>query len=208
MSAPFRLGLTGSIGMGKSTTAAMFAEEGCAVWDADAAVHKLYSRDGAAVPEVARLCPDAISDGAVCRQTLSRWIDREPDALARLEAVVHPLVAADRARFAEEAGSDFVVFDIPLLYETGAESELDAVAVVSAPGELQRARVLQREGMTEARLAAVLRRQIPDAEKRALADFVIPTHDLAVARAAVHDVFTDIRRRHAGSGSRHRNDGA
>jgi dephospho-CoA kinase len=194
MTRPFVIGLTGSIGMGKSTTAAMFAEAGVPVWDADAAVHRLYARGGAAVEEIRALCPEAVADGAVRREVLKAWIDRDPGALSRIEAVVHPRVAADRAAFVAAAESDVVVVDVPLLYETGGEAAVDAVVVVSAPPEVQRARVLARPGMTEARLAAILARQMPDAEKRARADYVIPTVALEDARAGVQDVLNTIRR--------------
>jgi dephospho-CoA kinase len=197
MTRPFRLGLTGSVGMGKSTTAAMFAEAGVPVWDADAAVHRLYSAGGAGVPVIAALVPDAIRDGAVDRSVLRQAVLDDPGLLARIEACIHPLVAADRAAFlAGHAAADLVLLDIPLLYETGAEGSVDAVAVVSAPAEVQRERVLARPGMTEAAFAAILARQVPDAEKRRRADYVIDTgRGLEAARAAVLSLIADIRRR-------------
>ncbi|MBB3711321.1 dephospho-CoA kinase [Limimaricola variabilis] len=190
----FRLGLTGSIGMGKSTTAAMFADEGLPVWDADAAVHRLYGPGGAAVAPMAALFPEAIVDGAVSRDALKQIIAADPGALSRIETVVHPLVRADREDFAARQASDIVVFDIPLLYETGGETEMDAVAVVSAPAKVQAARVLARPGMTHDQLDAILARQMPDMEKRACADYVIETVTLDAARAAVRQVIDRIRK--------------
>jgi dephospho-CoA kinase len=181
--------------MGKSTTAAMFAEAGVPVWDADAAVHRLYARDGAAVEGVRAICPEAVVDGEVRRDVLKDWIDHDPGVLKRIEAVVHPLVAADRAAFIAKAEADVVVVDVPLLFETGGEAAVNAVVVVSAPPKVQRARVLARQGMTEARFDAILARQMPDADKRARADYVIQTVTLEDARRGVQDVLNDIRRR-------------
>jgi dephospho-CoA kinase len=195
MRRPLVIGLTGSIGMGKSTTAAMFAEAGVPVWDADAAVHRLYAKGGAAVGPIRGICPEAVVDGEVRREVLKDWIDRDPSALGRIEAVVHPLVAADRAAFVAGAAADVVVVDVPLLLETGGEAAVDAVVVVSAPPDVQRARVLARPGMTQARLEAMLARQMPDAQKRARADYVIGTLSLEEARRGVQDVLEDMRRR-------------
>jgi dephospho-CoA kinase len=197
MTRSFRLGLTGSIGMGKSTTARMFAEAGCAVWDADAAVHRLYGPGGAAVPAIAALHPAAIVDGAVSRDVLKVWIRNDPAALSRIEAVVHPLVAADRADFLAATDADIAVFDIPLLFEGGSERGFDAVAVVTAPPETQRARVLARPGMTEEQFESLLAKQLPDADKRARADFVIETDDMASAQIAVSRIVKTIRAGHA-----------
>lgn len=193
----FRLGLTGSIGMGKSTTAAMFATAGIPVWDADAAVHRLYAPGQPAALLIGRMFPQAMdADGGVMRSRLRDLIKADPSILDRLNAAVHPLVAADRARFLAEQTADIVLLDVPLLFETGLEAACDAVAVVSVPAEIQRQRVLAR-GMTEAEFQMILARQMPDAEKRARADYVIPTIDLEAAREAVKTVLMDIRRRMA-----------
>ena len=188
-----RLGLTGSIGMGKSTTARFFAEEGCAVWDADAAVHRLYARGGAGAEAIAAAYPEAVVEGAVDRGRLRAIIAEDPAALGRVEAIIHPLVAQDRVDFIAGQTADVTVLDIPLLYETGGERDLDAVAVVSAPPEEQRERVLGRGTMTEADFDAILARQVPDAEKRARADYVIETDTLDHARAQVRAVLAKIR---------------
>ncbi|MDH3665824.1 MAG: dephospho-CoA kinase [Paracoccaceae bacterium] len=172
------LGLTGSIGMGKSTALAVFADLGCPTWDADAAVHRLYGPDGAGAREIARLAPDAVGPDGVDRSLLRAAILAEPALLTRIEAAIHPLVAEDRDAFLAEAriaGARIAVCDIPLLFETGADNWLDRIAVVSAPADTQRARVLSRPGMTEAALDAILAKQVPDAEKRARADYVIDT---------------------------------
>lgn len=194
MKKPFLLGLTGSIGMGKSTTAAMFAEAGVPVWDADAAVHRLYGAGGAAVEPMRALHPAAIIDGAVSRAALKSWIASDPTALKQIEAVIHPLVARDRADFiADSAGAGIVVLDVPLLFETGAAGAMDAVVVVSAPPEVQRARVLERGTMTEAEFETILAKQTPDSEKRARADFIIETTSPEAARAAVNGILAKIR---------------
>ncbi|MBI1217025.1 MAG: dephospho-CoA kinase [Rhodobacteraceae bacterium] len=198
MTRPYLLGLTGSIGMGKSTTAGFFAESGVPVWDADAAVHRLYAPGGAAVPVLGALFPEAIVAGAVDRAALKARIAADPTALPRIEAAVHPLVTADRAAFiAAHSGAPLIVLDIPLLFETGAEAQVDGTLVVSAPADLQRARVLARPGMTEAHFAAILGRQMPDAEKRRRATWVIETTGLETTRTAVRDLIDTIRGRHA-----------
>jgi dephospho-CoA kinase len=191
---PFVLGLTGSIGMGKTTTAAMLREAGCAVWDADAAVHRLYAPGGAAVPLVAALAPQAVTGGAVNRGALRAALEADPALWPRLEAAVHPLAAGDRARFLAQTQAEVAVLDVPLLYETGLDRACDGVAVVSAPEEVQRARLLAR-GLDDATIAALLARQMPDAAKRARADWVIPTQTLEGARAAVRGMLDDIARR-------------
>ncbi|QDY69983.1 dephospho-CoA kinase [Qingshengfaniella alkalisoli] len=193
MSDCFKLGLTGSIGMGKSTTARMFSDLGCAVWDADAAVHRLYAEGGAAVEPMRKLRPVALMDGTVSRDRLKEWIATDPDALRQIEAVVHPLVAQDRADFLADCPSDIAVLDIPLLFETGAEGSVDGVAVVSAPHAMQRERVLARPGMTAEQFDQILARQMPDAEKRMRATWVIPTDTLETAKAAVKRVVQEIR---------------
>ncbi|WP_279512627.1 dephospho-CoA kinase [Meridianimarinicoccus aquatilis] len=197
MSDPFKLGLTGSIGMGKSTTAALFADHGCAVWDADEAVHRLYGRNGAAVDAIARLHPDAVEGGAVSRPALKAWIAKDPKALGKIEAIVHPLVSADRAAFLADTQSDIAVLDIPLLFEGGTKDAFDAVAVVSAPADIQRARVLARPGTTDAHFERILANQMPDAEKRKHADFIIETCDHSSAQVAVSQIVKDIRARNA-----------
>lgn len=189
----FKLGLTGSIGMGKSTTAKMFAEAGCAVWDADAAVHRLYSRGGKAVEAFERDFPEAVIEGEVSRAALKLIIGRDPTALKRIEEIVHPLVGEDRADFIAHATADILVFDIPLLFETGGNAAMDAVATVSAPAEIQKQRVMDRGTMTEAQFEAIREKQMPDAEKRARADYVIETDTLDHARAQVQAVIDDIQ---------------
>jgi dephospho-CoA kinase len=171
-----RLALTGSIGMGKSTVAAMFAERGVPVFDADATVRRLQGPGGRLVPAIERLFPGTTLNGAVDRGALSLVVLSQPEKLAQLEALVHPAVQEARRRFmAEHADAPALLFDIPLLFETSGESAFDHVIVVSAPIDLQRQRVLGRPGMTEDKFKAIIARQLPDADKRARADFVIDT---------------------------------
>ena len=192
---PYRLGLTGSIGMGKSTTAGFFVAAGVPVWDADAAVHRLYRAGGAGAAAVAGIAPAAVVDGAVDRDRLRQAVAADPGLLARIEARVHPLVAADREGFlARHAGAAVVVLDIPLLYETGGAGLVDGVLVVTAPTKVQRERVLARPGMTPEAFARILARQMPDAEKVARADFVIDSsRGLDAARADVLSLLERIR---------------
>lgn len=191
------IGLTGSIGMGKSTTAAMFREAGIPVYDADAAVHALYDVGGAAVGPVGEAFPGVVKDGRVDREELRQRVLGQPDELKRLNAIVHPLVGLDRVGFLKQAeadGCDWVVFDVPLLFETGGHANVDAIVVVSAPPEMQRERVLARPGMTPDRLDAILAQQTPDAEKRARAHYVVDTgQGLEAARAQVTDIVAKLR---------------
>ncbi len=188
----FLLGLTGSIGMGKSTTAAMFADAGVPVWDADAAVHQLYD-GGAAVGPMTKHFPTAVQNGVVSRDALKSIIAQDDTALKAIETIVHPLVAANRQAFIDEHDDPILLFDLPLLFETGAEAWLDAVVVVTAPEDVQRQRVLNRPGMTEDQFRMILSRQTPDAEKRKKADYLIETLTLDAARRAVDTVISQIR---------------
>jgi dephospho-CoA kinase len=170
------LGLTGSIGMGKSTTARFFSEQGVPVLDADAVVHALY--EGEAVAPIEQAFPGTGRSGRIDRDELSRRVVGDPEAFRRLEAIVHPLVRATQSRFlaeAERSGAPVAVLDIPLLFETGGDQRVDAVVVVTAPGEVQRARAFERPGMTDEKLSALLRKQVPDEEKRRRADFIVDT---------------------------------
>ncbi len=190
------LGLTGSIGMGKSTTAALFAEEGTWVHDADRTVHGLYAEGGEAVQPIAQAFPTAVSHGAVDRKALAAALGADPEAFATLERIVHPLVARSRDRFVEEArraGAQVVVLDVPLLFETGGHHGLDAVVVVSAPSHVQRQRVLERPGMTAEKFEGLLGRQVADEEKRARADFVVDTgQGLDHARRQVREILATV----------------
>jgi dephospho-CoA kinase len=193
------IGLTGSIGMGKSTTAQMFADASVPVYDADAEVRRLYAAGGAAVGPVEAAFPGVTRDGGIDRSRLADKVLGNPDALARLNGIVWPLMAAARAEFfraAEAAGAPIVVLDIPLLLETGGEKNVDCVVVVSAPPELQRQRVLARPGMSEAKLEAILAAQMPDEAKRGRADFIVDTSQgLDHGRRQVADILTRLRDR-------------
>lgn len=189
-------GLTGSIGMGKSTTAKMFAEAGIPVWDADATVHRLYGPGEAGSKGIADIAPDAITDGAVDRLKLRAAILADPDLLKRIEAVIHPLVGQDRAAFLANARADgerLAVVDIPLLFEGGGEKHVDQTVVVTAPADVQRARVLERPGMTEEAFEAILAKQVPDAVKREKADHLIDTSlGMEHARQRVAEIIASV----------------
>jgi dephospho-CoA kinase len=188
------LGLTGSIGMGKSTTAKLFAEAGVPVYDADAAVHKIY--EGEAAPAIEAAFPGTTVDGRVDRAKLSAKVVHDQAAIKQLEQIVHPMLGASRKKFLEEAeasGAPVVVMDIPLLYETGGENRVDAVVVVSTDAATQRERILARGTMTNEALDAILARQLPDAEKRKRADFVVDTsHGLDPVRTAIRDILAEV----------------
>ena len=194
------LGLTGSIGMGKSTTAAMFRDENIPVHDADQAVHRVYS--GVAAPMIEEAFPGTVVDGTVDREKLAAKVLGNTDALQRLERIVHPLVRADADAFVEDArkaGEPLVVLDIPLLFETGGRDRVDRILVVTAPPEIQRERVMARPGMTEQKFQSILARQVPDAEKRSLADHVIDTSNgMEAARDAVRALIATLRGDRAG----------
>lgn len=188
------LGLTGSIGMGKSTTAKMFVDQGVPVHDSDMTVHRLYS--GAAAPLIEAAFPGTVKDGVVDRTILASKVLGDTAAIKRLEAIIHPLVRAEADAFLKrnrDAGTPVVVLDIPLLFETGGRERVDKVVVVTAPAEIQRERVLARPGMTAEKFEAILARQVPDAEKRRQADFIIDTgHGLEPARKAVQAIIAEL----------------
>jgi dephospho-CoA kinase len=188
------LGLTGSIGMGKSTTAKLFMEAGVPVYDADAAVHKIY--EGEAAPAVEAAFPGTTVNGKVDRAKLSAKVVRDPAAIKQLEQIVHPMLGASRQKFlaeAEQSGAPVVVMDIPLLFETGGEKRVDAVVVVTTSPESQRERILARGTMTHEALDAILARQLPDPEKRKRADFVVDTsHGLDPVRARIRDILAEV----------------
>lgn len=191
----FKLGLTGSIGMGKSTTARMFADLGCAVWDADAAVHRMYGEGGAAVAPMAEAFPEAVQDGAVSRDALKEIIGADPSFLKKIEQIVHPLVKSDRDSFIAASDADITVLDIPLLFENGTEKALDAVVCVSISAELQRERVLARGTMTAEQFENILSKQMPIDDKIAKSDYVIETDTLNHALQQVKAVIADIKQR-------------
>jgi len=192
------IGLTGSIGMGKTTTAGFFADAGIPVWNADEAVHRLYAKGGAAVAPLGAAFPEAVEDGAISRPALKRIIVTTPDALGRIEEIVHPLIAKDRQVFLDEHAKDpIVLLDVPLLFEAGLDAICDVTVTVSTDPDTQRSRVLMRPGMTEEQFALMLTRQLPDAVKRARADHVIDSSTLEGARAAVQTLVSELRKRQA-----------
>lgn len=193
MKGPYKLGLTGSIGMGKTTTAAFFAKAGVPVWDADAAVHRLYTHNGDAIAAVGQIVPDAVVGGIVDRAALSKAIIKTPNLLTMFEGVIHPLVAQDRAAFVKQhEHAALIVLDIPLIFEKDMAAEFDGVLVVSTDAATQRARVMARAGMTNDKFDLILSKQVPDAEKRARADFVIETNSLSQTREDVHKLIKQI----------------
>ncbi len=196
MSPPHLIGLTGSIGMGKTTTSEMFAAEGVPVWSADTAVHDLYAPDAPGTRAISVLCPEAVTETGVDRTILRKRITADPTLLDRIEAAIHPLVQSHRDAFTAAQDAPILAFEMPLLFETNAESRFDTIVVITADPETQRARVLARPGMTEAQFDTILARQLPDAEKRARADYIIDTSSgLEPARATVKTILADIRTR-------------
>ena len=206
---PYLVGLTGSIGMGKTETAKMFARLGIPVYDADAAVHRLYEPGGGAVEPIAEAFPGTVVDGRVDRAELTKRVTVDKDAFKKLEAIVHPLVGLQQRGFLEQAaaeGAELVVLDIPLLFETGGHARVDAVVVVSAPHHVQRTRVLERPGMTADKLDHILSRQVPDAEKRAQAHFVVETeHGLDHAFEQVKNIVAALHQRRPAQKDKPRN---
>ena len=195
----YLIGLTGSIGMGKTQTAALFEEEGLPRYDADAAVHGLYEVGGAAVGPIGEMFPEAVRDGAVDRAALGRIVLKDGAKLAALEKMVHPLAGATQVDFLNAqmaAGATHVLLDIPLLFETGGHEFVDCVVVVSAPPDIQRARVLERPGMTEEKFADILAKQVPDSDKRAAADFIVDSSvSVADAHRQVKEILAAVRDR-------------
>lgn len=194
MTRPYLIGLTGSIGMGKSTTAQMFQDEGIPVWSADAAVHDLYKPGAPGTLAIEKILPEAVTDTGVDRALLRDRIATDPALLRKVEAAIHPLVQAHREAFAIGRRAPILACEIPLLFETGAEDQFDTIVTITTDPAIQRARVLARPGMTEAQLEAILARQLPDAEKRARADYIIDTSSgLEPAREAVKDIVRQIK---------------
>ena len=190
----FLLGLTGSIGMGKSTTAAMFADAGIPVWDADHAVHEIYANDQDVIEAIESFAPTAVTEQGVDRAALSLVLKEDPTLIAKIEAVVHPKVATHRTEFIDShAAADLIVLDIPLIYEKEMADQFDAVLVVTADEDTQRARVMAREGMTAVKFMMIRNMQVPDDVKREKADYVIETKSLSQTKKAVHDLIEKIR---------------
>lgn len=195
MKSSFIIGLTGSIGMGKSTTSKMFRDEGVPTWSADDAVHRLYQPGAAGAMALESIFPDVVGSNGVDRDALSKKIAADSSSLKVVENAIHPLVAADRARFVAETRAEILLLDIPLLFEIGAEDQVDLVAVVSVDGDTQKQRVLSRPGMTEDKFEMILSKQMPDAEKRRRAEVVIDTSTLESARLGVQNTLEQIRNR-------------
>lgn len=191
------IGLTGSIGMGKSSTANLFRDAGCDVWDADQAVHRLYAKDGAATGPIAALFPSALTSDGLDRSELRKIISGAPDALKQIEQIVHPLVAQDRETFKTESKKDILVFDIPLLFETGGDKHMDVTICVHIDPDTQRRRVLDRGTMSEQQFEQILAKQMPIADKLSRADYTLLTDTPDHARNQVRDILTDIRKKMA-----------
>lgn len=194
----FVLGLTGSIGMGKSTTAEMFRDLGVPVWDADETVRALYGVGGDAVTKVGELCPAAVRNGRIDKASLRKWLAEEPNRYNDLEKVVHPMVSASRRKFIEsnrQKGVEIVVIDVPLLFETGSDQFCDGTVLVTISSEEQRRRVLKRPGMTEKHFQQILEKQMPDHEKRKRATYVIETKSLSQTREKVEELVGELRRK-------------
>ena len=191
----YLLGLTGSIGMGKSTTAALFAARGCLIWDADLAVHRAYNEGGDGVAEIKKIAITAVDSNNVNRDKLRTLILEDPTLLAKIEAIIHPIVQKDRQAFIASNPGSILVFDIPLLFELNSESDFDAVACVLSTFEMQKTRVMARPGMTRAHLEMIISKQLPAADKAARANYIINTATKDIARAAVDSIIKDIKRK-------------
>ena len=191
----FLLGLTGSIGMGKSTTAALFLARGCAIWDADKAVHQAYSVGGSAVIEVNKILPEVVTNGIVDRKKLKEIVLESPKVLAEIEAIIHPLVKQSRKSFIEKNTSNILVFDIPLLFELNTQLKFDAVACVTVASEIQEERVLSRSGMTKKHLDVIISKQLSSAEKLARSDYIIDTTSIKSAELCVEKILKNIEER-------------
>ena len=191
----YLLGLTGSIGMGKSTTAALFAARGCLIWDADLAVHRAYNEGGDGVAEIKKIAITAVDSNSVNRDKLRTLILEDPTLLAKIEAIIHPIVQKDRQAFIASNPGSILVFDIPLLFELNSESDFDAVVCVLSTLEMQKTRVLARPGMTRTHLEMIISKQLPAADKAARANYIINTATKDIARAAVDSIIKDIKRK-------------